>query len=102
VVTAAEIEPNDSAVALSAESRDPLLELCHSFLERFLLRLFAGTRDLHLLLLVTETSADLRPLLGAHLRPDPAGAFDLAANAIVSVRLLGGAYVFGGVADRHG
>lgn len=87
---------------LSPKSGDPLLELCHTFLERLLLNLFAGTRSLHLLLLFTEARTDLRSLLSGHLRPDPAGAFDLVANAIISVRPLGGACVFGDIADRHG
>jgi len=80
----------------------PLLEFCHSFLERLLFRLFAGTRGLRSLLLVAEASESLRALFSGHLRPDPAGAFDLVANAIVGIRLLVGARVFGGVADRHG
>jgi hypothetical protein len=91
-----------SPVQLASESGESLLELCHSFLEGFLLRVFAGTGGLHLLLLVTEAGSDLRLLLRGHLRPDPAGAFDFAANAIVSVYLIGRACVFGGVSDRHG
>jgi hypothetical protein len=59
-------------------------------------------RCVHTLLLVAETSADLRSLFGRHLRPDPARVFDFVANAIVGVHLLVRPRVLGDVADRHG
>lgn len=87
---------------LPFKSCEPLLELSHAFLECFLLRLLVGTCSLRSSLLVMEASTDLRTLFGGHLGPDPAGAFDFVANAVVSVRLLLGPGVFGGVAERHG
>ena len=62
---------------LPAEPREPLLELCHTFFERLLLRLPAGTRNLRSLFLVAKACTDLRALLRGHLRPDPTGALDL-------------------------
>jgi hypothetical protein len=91
----------DSTDALASKSCEPFLESGHPFLECLLLQLLAGTCCLCSLLTVVETSANLRALVRRHLRPDPAGALDLVANAIVGADLLVGAGIFSRVADRH-